>query len=145
MYTSILSITMVLVYSKTNQLITIHTTASAKLRWKEYGFATAMLLSLKKKKKKKDLHGFDYRNFWNTEIWKSADQYFCIEQLFQPQKYLPKWRRSFFKNRWRLFDKKLQIVSGPDYPIQILLACGINSYYGITNEIPDFRCQHLQR
>ena len=28
---------------------------------------------------------------------------------------------------------------------QILLACGINTYYGITNGISDVRCQHLQR
>ena len=27
--------------------------------------------------------------------------------------------------------------------VQILLACGINTYYGITNGISDFRCQHL--
>ena len=31
-----------------------------------------------------------------------------------------------------------------DY-VQILLACGTNTYYGITDGISDFRCQHLQR
>ena len=29
--------------------------------------------------------------------------------------------------------------------VQILLACGTNTYQGITNDISDFRCQHLQR
>ena len=28
---------------------------------------------------------------------------------------------------------------------QILQACGINTYYGITNETSDFRCQHFYR
>ena len=28
--------------------------------------------------------------------------------------------------------------------VQILLACGTNTYQGITNDISDFRCQHLQ-
>ena len=29
--------------------------------------------------------------------------------------------------------------------VHILLACGTNTYLGITNDISDFRCQHLQR
>ena len=29
--------------------------------------------------------------------------------------------------------------------VQILLACGTNTYKAITNDISDFRCQHMQR
>ena len=45
------------------------------------------------------------------------------------------------------FDQKLNISScfGLSDYAQILLGCGLNTYYGVTNKISDFRCQHLQR
>ena len=35
---------------------------------------------------------------------------------FKLQKHVPKWRRRFVKNSWRLFVKKLKILSSLDYP-----------------------------
>ena len=37
--------------------------------------------------------------------------------MFCRQKHLPKCRRRFVKNWWRLFDQKLNIPSSSDYPI----------------------------
>ena len=44
------------------------------------------------------------------------------------------------------FCQKAQnfIVFGLPDNVQTLLACGTNTYWGITNDISDFRCQHLQ-
>ena len=47
---------------------------------------------------------------------------------------------------WRLFfPEKFKILCSSDHPIdnvQILLACGTNTYEGITNDLSDVRCQH---
>ena len=59
--------------------------------------------------------------------------------------------RDIFQNGvnalWKLDDafltKNWKSLFGLFNNVQILLACGIHTYYGITNGISDFRCQHL--
>ena len=81
---------------------------------------------------------------WKMEIF----WYIFLHQTFLfATEHLPKWRRRFVKNRWRFFLPKAEsfILFGlPNY-VQILLACDINTYYGIINRVSDFRCQYLQR
>ena len=45
------------------------------------------------------------------------------------------------------FAKKVQNFTKFEFSdnVQILLACGTNTYHRITNGISDFQCQHLQR
>ena len=38
---------------------------------------------------------------------------------FSYKKHVQKWRRRFVKNSWRLFVKKLKILSSSDYPIML--------------------------
>ena len=82
-----------------------------------------------------------------TDRWKSFEKYLALNSCFS--------NRNIFQNGVdalsKIDDAFLKKKKADNFSsfslsdnVQILLVSGINTYYGITNRISYFRCQHLQ-
>ena len=78
----------------------------------------------------------DYSNFLNTERWKSFECYFSIKQLFQYRNIFQNVVNALSKIVDTFLSKNLNLIQFVlSDNVQILLACGTNTYKGITNDI----------
>ena len=69
-----------------------------------------------------------------------------LKQLFQYRNIFQNVVNALSKIVDTFLSKNLNLIQfGLSDNVQILLACGTNTYKGITNDIWDFPCQHFQR
>ena len=92
------------------------------------------------------LHALDYRCFGILKYWNHLINMLVSNIFLSCRNIFQNGIEAKSKKSWRLFVKKLKSLCSSNHPTVFKFCWNVEKHYkGITNDISDSWCQHLQR